>query len=70
MRIFLMRQKPIDWKFVIRSYTLWVFLPLAVLFTFGPLLIGDDLETKEKREWCKEYHPEKSGAECARIAGW
>ena len=65
-----MRQKPIDWKFVIRSYTLWVFFPLAVLFTFGPLLSGDYLETKEKREWCKEYHPDKSSSECSRIAGW
>ena len=66
----MMRQKPIDWAFVVRSYTLWVFLPLAVLFTFGPLLIEDDPETKEKREWCAEYHPGKSSAECSRIAGW
>ena len=65
-----MLQKPIDWKFVIRSYTLWVFLPMAVLFTFGPLIFEDNLETKERREWCKEYHPGKSSAECSKIAGW
>ena len=65
-----MRQKPIDWKFVIRSYTLWVFLPLGVLFTLVPFLFEDDLETKEKREWCEEYHPDKSSSECSRIAGW
>ena len=66
----MMYQKPIDWKFVIRSYTLWVFFPLAVLLIFGSLIFEDDPETKEKREWCKEYHPNKSSAECSRIAGW
>ena len=65
-----MRQKPIDWKFVVRSYTLWVFLPLAISLSLGALLFEDDLETKERREWCKEYHPEKSSNECSRIAGW
>ena len=30
----------------------------------------DDPETKEKREWCAEYHPGKSSAECSKIAGW
>ena len=65
-----MRQKPIDWKFVFRSYTLWVFIPLAILFTLVPLFFEDNLETKEKREWCEEYHPGKSSTECSRIAGW
>ena len=66
----MMHQKPIDWKFVIRSYTLWVFFPLAVLLIFGSLIFEDGLETEEKREWCEEYHPDKSGGECSRIAGW
>ena len=66
----MMYQKPIDWMFVICSYTLWVFFPLAVLLIFGSLLFEDSPETKEKREWCEEYHPDKSGAECSRIAGW
>ena len=65
-----MYQKPIDWKFVIRSYTLWVFLPLTVLITLASLSFEDDLETKEKRDWCKEYHPNKSSSECSQIAGW
>ena len=66
----MMRQNPIDWTFVIRSYTLWVFLPLAVLLLLISLLFEDDVETKERRDWCKEYHPEKSSDECSRIAGW
>ena len=39
--------KKINWPFVMRSYFFWVFLPMAILFSFGyilDLVIEDDPE--------------------------
>ena len=69
---FLMTKK-INWPYVIRSYLLWGVMPVASIFVFGyalELFLPDDPESIEKREWCEEYHPEKTGNECAKIAGW
>ena len=65
--------KKIDWPFVIRSYFFWVFMPMASLFVFGytlDLVLPEDPESREKADWCEEYHPNKSWNECAKIAGW
>ena len=65
--------KKINWPFVMRSYFFWVFLLMAILFSFGYILdmvIEDDPEAIAKREWCEEYHPNKPAGECAKIAGW
>ena len=51
-------------------HTPYGYLYQAILFTLVPLFFEDNLETKEKREWCEEYHPGKSSTECSRIAGW
>ena len=69
---FLMTKK-INWPFVLRSYFFWVFMPMAILFLFGfalDWLVPEDPESIARREWCEEYHPEKSSNECSRIAGW
>ena len=48
-------------------------MPMAILFLFGfalDWLVPEDPESIARREWCEEYHPNKSGAECSIIAGW
>jgi len=68
-----MVRKKINWPFVIRSYFFWVILPMVTLFAFAyalDCLIPEDPESIARREWCREYHPNKSGAECSIIAGW
>ena len=48
-------------------------MPMAALFSFAyalDFIIPEDPESIARREWCKEYHPGKSSAECTRIAGW
>ena len=48
-------------------------MPVALIFVFGhalDLYLPEDPEAIEKREWCEEYHPDKTGNECAKIAGW
>ena len=69
----MMVRKKINWPFVIRSYFFWVIMPMAALFSFAyalDFIIPEDPESIARREWCKEYHPGKSSAECTRIAGW
>jgi hypothetical protein len=31
---------------------------------------GPDEETKERRKWCEEYHPNLTFEECSKEAGW
>ena len=65
--------KSINWPYVFRSYLLWGVMPVALIFVFGhalDLYLPEDPEAIEKREWCEEYHPDKTGNECAKIAGW
>ena len=69
----MMVRKKINWHFVIHSYFFWVITPMAALFSFAyalDFLIPEDPESIARSEWCKEYHPGKSSAECSRIAGW
>ena len=54
-----------------RSYFFWVFLPMAILFSFGyilDLVIEDDPEAIAKQNGA--VHPNKPAGECAKIAGW
>ena len=65
--------KSINWPFVLRSYFFWVFMPMASLFVFGytlDLVLPENPESREKTDWCEEYHPNKSWNEFAKIAGW
>ena len=69
----MMVRKKINWHFVIHSYFFWVIMPMAALFSFAyalDFLIPEDPESIARREWCEEYHPNKTGLECSRIAGW
>ena len=34
------------------------------------LVLPENPESREKTDWCEEYHPNKSWNECAKIAGW
>ena len=68
-----MVRKKINLRFVIRSYFFWVVLPMATLFLFAyalDFLVPEDPESIARREWCEEYHPEKSSSEFVKIAGW
>ena len=68
-----MVRKKINLRFVIRSYFFWVVLPMATLFLFAyalDFLVPENPESIARREWCEEYHPEKSSSECVKIAGW
>lgn len=68
--------RKIDWPFVLRSYFSWIFIPISTLIL--SIYVVDAVlpehpehpDSMEKREWCHEYHPDKSGSECSRIAGW
>lgn len=44
---------------------------LAFMFLLVVLMEArPDEETKERRNWCAEYHPSLTYEECSKEAGW
>ena len=68
--------KKINWQFVLPSYFFWIVIPISSLILSVYVVDAvlpehpEHPNSIERREWCREYHPGKSGFECSRIAGW
>ena len=68
--------KEINSPFVLHLYFFWILIATGTLILSICVVYAvlpehpEHPNSLEKREWCAEYHPEKSGFECSRIAGW